>query len=595
MLTTGQAVLVGDVTLDPDYTLVNADTCSEYIIPIRQSELLLGALNLESPRAHALNESDVHLIEALADQAAVAITNARAYDAERQAVERIREADRLKTQFLANMSHELRTPLNSIIGFSRVILRGIDGPLTELQQTDLNSIYNSGQHLLGLINNILDLSKIEAGKMELTIEPVDLRDIAKSVMSTAIALVKDKPIKLEQEVPEDLPIVMADQTRVRQIMLNLVSNAAKFTEHGSIKLSVVSSVQEVRISIADTGIGIPFDKVDHIFEEFTQVDASTTRRVGGTGLGLAITRRFVEMHHGRIWVESQLGVGSTFTFTLPREQPQPEEPVALPADLAARGEGKKLIMCIDDDPGVITLYKRYLEKQGYSVIGVTDSTKAIDEAKRLLPFAITLDVLMPNRDGWMLLADLKKTPELNQTPIVVCSIIQDKTKGYTLGATDYLVKPITEEELLRTLERVDKHKTIRKVLAVDDEPSALMLIKRIVETRPDYQVLEADGGAQALALIETERPDLIILDLMMPEIDGFAVLEHVKSSTATRHIPVIIVTAKELTVEDRARLEGKTIAVFNKGMFTAEQLLFDVADALMAMNGVTVAAGQSSS
>ena len=590
LLTTGRAVLVADVQTDADYRAVNVTTRSEFIVPIRQGDLLLGALNLESPKLHAFAETDVRLIEALADQAAVAITNARAYEAERQAVERIREADRLKTQFLANMSHELRTPLNSIIGFSRVILRGIDGPISELQQTDLTAIYTSGQHLLSLINNILDLSKIEAGKMELSIEPVDLRDIAKGVMSTAIALVKDKSVRLEQDVPEDLPTVMADQTRVRQIMLNLVSNAAKFTEQGSITLRVTAYPKEVYIAVSDTGIGVAADKLNHIFEEFTQADASTTRRYGGTGLGLAITKKFVEMHQGRLWVESQVGVGSTFTFTLPREQviEEPPLPVSLPTDLEARGEGKKLVLCIDDDPGVITLYKRYLEKQGYQVIGLTDSTKAVEEARRLLPFAITLDVLMPQRDGWDVLADLKKTPEIANTPIVLCSIIHDKSRGDTLGAADYLVKPITEGELLGALERVRRNTAVRRVLVVDDEPDALNLLRRLLEAEPGFEVITAAGGAAALAAIQTDKPDLLILDLMMPDIDGFAVLDHIKSSLLTRHIPVIIVTAKELTAEDRARLQGQTVALFNKGLFTAEQLMNDIVKALQSMNGASV-------
>jgi signal transduction histidine kinase/CheY-like chemotaxis protein len=592
VLDTGEAVLVNDVTVEPDYQEIDSRTRSELILPIKQGGLLLGALNLESPQTNAFSPAEQRLLEAMADQAAVAITNARAYEAERQAVERIREADRLKTQFLANMSHELRTPLNSIIGFSRVMLRGIDGPLTDMQSTDLTSIYNSGQHLLGLINNILDLSKIEAGKMELAIESVNLNDIAKTVMSTAIALVKDKPVKLEQDVPPDLPTVMADQTRVRQIILNLVSNAAKFTEHGSIRLRMVAMPKEVMVSVTDTGIGIPHDKLEHIFEEFTQVDASTTRKYGGTGLGLAISRKFVDMHKGRIWVESQVGVGSTFNFTLPREQAEPEAPVSLPADLEARGEGKKLIMCIDDDPGVITLYKRYLEKLDYRVIGVIDPTKAVEEAKRMLPYAITLDVMMPQKDGWDVLAELRKTPEISNTPILVCSIIQDKTRGFSLGAADYLVKPITEDELRRALDRVKRDRPVNKILVVDDEPSALQLLKRILAAQPQYTVLEATGGVQALNIVQHNKPDLILLDLMMPEIDGFAVLEYVKSNPDTHDIPVIVVTAKEITREDRERLNGKMAALYNKGMFTAEQLLADISAALQAMNGEMLLQGK---
>jgi len=385
-------------------------------------------------------------------------------------------------------------------------------------------------------------------------------------------------------VPTDLPTVMADQTRVRQIILNLVSNAAKFTEKGFVRLRMVSTPKEVLVSVMDSGIGIPPDKIEHIFEEFTQVDASTTRKYGGTGLGLAITHKFVEMHKGRIWVESEMGVGSTFTFTLPREQAEPDSAVTLPSDLAARGAGKKLVMCIDDDPGVITLYKRYLEKQDYLVIGVTDPTKAVDEARRLLPYAITLDVMMPRKDGWDVLADLKKTPEVSNTPILVCSIVQDKSRGFSLGAADYLVKPITEDELRKALERINRDKTINKILVVDDEPSALMLLKRILESQPQYKVLDATGGAQALTIVESDKPDLVLLDLMMPEIDGFTVLDKLKANPDTHDIPVIIVTAKEITADDRARLNGHMTALYNKGMFTAEQLLDDIGHALAKMN-----------
>ncbi len=585
LLTTGQAVLSNDVQndveQDPDYITVDSDTRSELIVPIKQGDSLLGALNLGSPRADAFGESDQRLIEALADQAAVAIVNARAYEAERAALERMREVDRLKTQFLANMSHELRTPLNSIIGFSRVILRGIDGPLTELQQADLTAIHNSGQHLLGLINDILDLSKIEAGKMELALEDIDLPDTIKGVMSTAIALVKDKPVELRQNVPADLPPIKADPRRIRQVILNLVSNASKFTERGSITVSVVvhPSRRELFVSVSDTGIGVPADKLEHIFEEFTQIDASTTRKVGGTGLGLAISRRFVEMHNGRIWVESQLGVGSIFTFALPLAVPaEPDAERAAPGPEVA--PGKKVILCVDDDPGVITLYRRYLDKQGYQVVGLNDASRAVEEARRLQPFAITLDVLMPNRDGWAVLAELKTTPEVSRIPILVCSIVEDESKGFSLGASDYLVKPIVESELLRALDRVGTGKPAQTVLIVDDEPEAIRLVRRILDGRSGFRVLEAQGGAQGIASVQAHRPDLVLLDLMMPDLDGFAVLDTIRGNRLTHSTPVIIVTAKDLTEEDRARLRGKTSALLNKGLFAPEKLLSEIAMAL---------------
>ncbi|MGH2593543.1 MAG: GAF domain-containing protein [Anaerolineae bacterium] len=580
LLTTGQAVLSNDVHQDSAYIMLDSNTRSELIVPIKQGESLLGALNLESPRPYVFTESDQRLIEALADQAAVAIVNARAYEAERAALDRMREVDRLKTQFLANMSHELRTPLNSIIGFSRVILRGIDGPLTELQQADLTAIHNSGHHLLGLINDILDLSKIEAGKMELSPEDIDLRDIIKGVMSTAIALVKDKPVELHQDVPAVLPRISADSRRIRQVILNLVSNAAKFTDKGKIGVRVTVHPREAAIAVSDTGMGIPVDKLEHIFEEFTQVDASTTRKAGGSGLGLAISRRFVEMHGGRIWVDSQLGAGATFTFTLPLErlaEPQRPEPAAT---MPERDAGKKLILSIDDDPGVVTLYKRYLEKQGYQVIGLNDPFQAVPEAKRLQPFAITLDVLMPDRDGWSVLAELKSTRETSRTPIIVCSIIEDEGKGFSLGAADYLVKPITEGELLRALDRVGSDTPVHTVLVIDDEADAIRLLRRMLEARSGFRVIEAYGGAQGIAAVHQHRPDLVILDLMMPDVDGFAVLENIKGSPLSRNIPVIVVTAKDLTEEDRTRLQGKSIALLNKGTFESETLLGEIAATL---------------
>jgi signal transduction histidine kinase len=342
---------------------------SALVIPLYRSERLWGLLSVEADAPWAFDEGDARAMAIVGEVVSVALQNAMLYEEQKRAAERLRELDRLKTQFIANMSHELRTPLNSIIGFSRVILKGIDGPLTEAQRQDLTAIHNAGQHLLGLINDILDLSKIEAGRMELQFSEVDMREIIRGVMSTAVGLTRDKPIELRQEVPEDLPPVWADAQRARQVLLNLVSNAAKFTDQGFIAVRAWADESFVTIAVQDTGIGIPREKQEEIFQEFTQVESGTTRRYGGTGLGLAIARRLVELMGGRIWVESEVGKGSTFFFTLPRARPR----------LAGEPRpGRPVILCIDDDPGVITLYRRYLEKHGFEVVGLTDPREALE-------------------------------------------------------------------------------------------------------------------------------------------------------------------------------------------------------------------------
>ncbi len=372
---------------------------------------------------------------------------------QQEMTEKLKATDKLKTQFMANMSHELRTPLNSIIGFSRVILKGIDGPLTELQKADLTSIHNSGQHLWGLVNDILSLYQIEAGKMKFNFDEVEISPIIKGVMSTALALVKDKPVELVQKVPDELPTVWADPTRIRQVILELVSNACKFTDKGKVRLKAVASKEKIIISVSDTGIGIPEDRLDTIFEEFTQVDASTTRKVGGTGLGLAISRHFVEMHKGQIWVESTPGKGSTFSFAIPIK-PVSEDSETIAEDspeTAEADEASKVIVVIDDNPGVITLYDRFLEKQNYKVVGVKPSEDIIDWVRAHAPFAILLDVQIPNQDGWKVLKNLKADPFTKDIPVIICTTASDKNRGLSLGAADYLTKPIVESELINAL------------------------------------------------------------------------------------------------------------------------------------------------
>jgi signal transduction histidine kinase/CheY-like chemotaxis protein len=563
----------------------------------------LGLLELGRQKGYSvLDEGALSFLEVVATNLGVAVENAQLYQDAVETAERLEEVDRLKTQFLANMSHELRTPLNSIIGFSRVILKEIDGPLTDMQRTDLQTVYESGQHLLSLINNILDIVKIEAGKMEISIEEVDLKPIITSVMSTAVALIRDKDIELQTSLPDDLPIIQSDSRRVRQVLLNLVGNSAKFTEEGFIRVEAKLDGEEVTISVVDSGIGIPEDKLAMIFEAFTQVDASSTRRAGGTGLGLSICQSFVEMHGGRIWVESEFGKGSTFAFALPIEGPPPPEAegveeqeakpeVVEPPDSVEEEpveEVSKLVLCVEDDEGVITLFRRYLSKRGYQVVGLTDPTRALEEAKRLKPHAITLDVMMPDKNGWQVIQELKADSETRHIPVIICSIVAERDRGMSLGASDYLVKPIVEQDLLAALDRLDREAGRHLVLVVDDQPEHRQLLRRMIENQDGYEVVEAGGGKEAIDMLKQIRPHLIALDLMMPEMDGFDVLESIKSKEETRSIPVIVITAKELTEDDYNRLNHSVEALIQKGPMKREELLADLAAALKKLTRVPV-------
>lgn len=572
-----KTVIARDVDTDRVHrpNVLLPDTRAEIAIPLQVGDRLIGALDVQSNQPNAFNHDDVLALELLAGQIAVAIENARAFAEQQETAARLREVDRMKTQFLANMSHELRTPLNSIIGFSRVILKGIDGPITELQKTDLTAIYHSGQHLLGLINNILDLSKIEAGKMELNFEEVDLRQILKSVASTAVALVKDKSVELVQDVAEDLPLIYADQTRLRQIVLNLIANAAKFTEEGQISLTARADGDDVLVCVSDTGIGIPPDKLEHIFEEFTQVDASTTRRAGGTGLGLPITRHFVEMHNGTITVQSKEGSGSTFTVRLPLNR---ASAVRQPEDRRANGAPAetphRIVMVVDDDEGVITLYQRYLHAQNFHIIGLTDSSNVVERAKEVGPYVILLDILMPGKDGWTVLRELKEDPGTCDIPVIITSIVSARERALSLGATDYLRKPIMASDLLDALNKMaNAARRERRVLVVDDQADDLLLIRRVLEAQGNFQVIVASDGVTGLELVHRKRPDLILLDLMMPGMDGFAVVESLKTGANTRAIPIIVVTAKDITPAERDFLNANVEAILHKGIFSEADLM----------------------
>jgi signal transduction histidine kinase/CheY-like chemotaxis protein len=572
----GQPLVVNDVTQDPIFrpNALLPLTQAELALPMKIGERVIGALDVQAVQTNAFAPEDISVLQILADQVTVAIDNARSYEISQKAVEEMRELDQLKSQFLANMSHELRTPLNSIIGFSRVILKGIDGPITDLQNQDLTAIYNSGTHLLGLINDVLDLSKIEAGKMELSFEDgVNLADMINGVMSTTAGLVKDKPVRLVKELQADLPGVTCDAMKIRQVLLNLLSNAAKFTDEGTITVQAGTGRNErgrpvVTISVNDTGSGIALEDQEKLFKPFSQVDGSLTRKTGGTGLGLSICQHLINMHGGQIQLESEVGHGTRFYFSLP-----------LPVPVQESQGGGRMILAVDDERQIIQLYERYLESHGYQIAAVTDPNEAVEVARQLQPAAITLDVMMPGKDGWQVLQELKADPATSHIPVIICSIMGEQDKGLRLGATDYLMKPILEEDLIEALNKLNNGE-IQEVLVVDDDIEDLRLIEKSFQDHPQYHLRLVEGGANGLAALQQKRPDALILDLLMPVVDGFTILETLRADPDLRDLPVIVYTAADLDEAQREKLAALTQSTLHKGFVSSEELLTNIERAL---------------
>jgi len=575
---TGKTIIVNNTAVDPLHrpNPLLPNTRAEAGIPLKIGDRVIGAIDLQSNETGSFKPEDISVLEILADQVAVALENAKSYNLAQRAMEEMRETDRIKSQFLANMSHELRTPLNSIIGFSRVILKGIDGPINEQQNQDLSAIYNSGHHLLGLINDILDLSKIDAGKMELAFDEVNMGDTIHSVMSTAVGLVKDKQIRLQEQIEPNIPAVRADPMRLRQVLLNLISNAAKFTDEGTILVSAkihTNSLgkQEVMVSVTDSGPGISPEDQEKLFKPFSQVDSSPTRKTGGTGLGLSISQRLVDLHGGRIGVHSAVGKGSTFYFTIPVYITKPVIP--------DQGDGK-VILCIDDDAQVISLYDRYLTPQGFHVVALTDPTKACEFAKEIKPFAITLDIMMPGYDGWQVISDLKKDSATRDFPVIICSIVEEEEKGFSLGAADYLVKPILEEDLVHSLDRLNGDGTINEVLVIDDDPNDLRLVEKILNEHSQYKPVLAEGGMAGWESLLSHPPQAIILDLFMPDLDGFTILERMRSTAKLRDIPVVVISGADLNPEQKRQLDNLGKRLLQKGMLNEDELFATLEKAL---------------
>jgi len=553
--------------------------------PLLIGDELLGVVAIFSQRP--ISSEEFRMLGSFANRTAMAVQNARLHseitelnlNLEQKVKDRTQEleianaklkkADRMKSEFLANMSHELRTPLNAIIGFAEILRDGICGVLNEDQKSAVLDIHESGKHLLQMINDILDLSKVEAGRMELQLEEFPIAKAMDEVYSIVRDMANKKGLNLQFFIPDDLPDIFADQVKFKQIMYNLLSNAIKFTPQGDIKVNVDYDDKEFSISVTDTGIGIDPKYHEVIFDEFKQLDSSQSRQYEGTGLGLTLTRKLVEMHGGRIWVESEgLGFGSKFIFTMPiistTEHIHRGTQIHELQTMSKKKNGK-IILVVEDNAQAAQLICIYLTEAGYDTVVITDGEEAIKKAKEIKPFAITLDIMLPKKDGWQVMQELKGSIDTRDMPIIIISIIDDQNLGFSMGAVGYLVKPLDKDQLLSILDKIELvSKQKPKVLIIDDNSEDARLIESIV-VNEGFDVLMAFDGADGIRQAIDNKPDLIVLDLLMPGISGFDVVKSLQEHPEAVKIPIIISTMKELTSEDRERLNSKVKSIVQKG------------------------------
>lgn len=501
----------------------------------------------------------------------------------KEAKEQAEEANKFKSAFLANMSHELRTPLNAIIGYSEMLQEEAEDMGEEDFVTDLKKIQGAGKHLLELINDVLDLSKIEAGRMDLYLESFEVTPVLDEIISTIQPLIEKNSNTLKVNYADDLGTIFADVTKVRQSLFNLISNASKFTKNGTVTLIanryILEDEEWISLEVKDTGIGMTPEQIGRLFQEFSQADASTTRKYGGTGLGLVITQKFARMMGGDIYVTSKLDVGTTFTIKLPtlvvdRSKNVPEESKNSSHDVPAVWHGKRILV-IDDDPTTHDMIRRFLEPEGFEVIATADPEEGLQWAKEKRPDGIILDVIMPKMDGWAVLTRLKDDPEVASIPVIMSTVLNDRSIGYTLGATGYLTKPIQRDRLREILDKYKSQLSSRLILVVDDDSNNRSLLRRQLE-KEDWMVIEADSGKSALVQLEKNFPALILLDLMMPEMDGFEVINRINHHEQWQKIPVIVITAKDLTEIDRQNLNGYVEGIMQKGSYDRQDLLKQV-------------------
>jgi GAF domain-containing protein/DNA-binding response OmpR family regulator len=543
------------------------------VVPLVGADRAVGALVIRRKQPGNFPKDSIQLLQTFAAHSVLAIQNARLFHEIEEKGRQLAEASQHKSQFLANMSHELRTPLNAIIGVTEMLREDAEALKQDLEPLD--RVLGAGRHLLALINDILDLSKIEAGRMELQLESFALAPLISGVVKTIEPLAAKNANRLAVRCDDAIGTLHSDQMRLRQALLNLMSNANKFTDHGTITVAAHQEQENGRdwitLAVTDSGIGMTAGQMGKLFQEFSQADASTTRRYGGTGLGLAISRRFCQMMGGDITVESAPGRGSTFTIRLPR-MAQSDEALAIgahhrearaqPAHPIAEGAQEPLILVVDDDATVRELVERHLERAGFAVVTAGGGQDGLRLVRELRPAAVTLDIMMPDLDGWTVLAAIKGDPELASIPVVLMSILEQKNRGYALGAADYLVKPVDRTKLVETLTGICGSAAGR-VLLVDDDEVVRRGVRQALEPI-GWQMTEAENGQVAVEAIAAARPDVIILDLMMPKMDGFEFLDELRRRSDWHGIPVVVITAKDLTQEDRDRLNGGVERIIQK-------------------------------
>jgi signal transduction histidine kinase/CheY-like chemotaxis protein len=531
-------------------------------VPMLRKGSIVGALVVRRKTPGGFSDETCELLQTFAAQSTLAILNARLFrELERKSAE-LEVASRHKSEFLASMSHELRTPLNAVIGFSEVLLERMFGDLNERQEEYLRDIWSSGKHLLDLLSDILDLSKVEAGRMELDRSTFSVGE----ALDYGVASMRERALRnaiaLDLEVDADIGLIDADERRFKQVLLNLISNAVKFTPHGGrVIVRAVRDRDDLVVTVTDTGIGVPEEDRDRIFESFQQGRRGAHHE--GTGLGLNLSKRIVELLGGRMWLDSEVGAGSTFGFTVPVGAPV----TAGNRSLVDSAPDAAVVVIVEDDRRSLELLTLYLEGAGVRVVAARDGPTGLDAVRREQPCAVVLDIRLPGMDGWEVLAALKADARTASTPVVVVSILDEPGRGFAVGAAEYLVKPVSREDILAALTRVGVLPEVsRTLLTIDDDPLAVELVKAVLQPE-GWTVLSATDGQVGIAMARSQRPSAVLLDLLMPGTDGFAVLEALRTDPVTMSIPIIVLTAKTLTRDDRDRLRGRIWDVAQKDDF----------------------------